>query len=215
MVLTAAWKTNTVPHQICQKSFERYSFPGGSDGKESTHNAGDLGSIPELGRSPGGGHDNPLQYSCLENPGGPQEPGRVRSMELQRIGHDWMTKHKHIHNMQCIILIIYKCAIHGIKYILNVVQPSPLSSPRTFSSSQIKTPLISCSPFPSNYFFLFSCHLQSAQQHITGLHVSWVTDVIGWWTPRLCLCMHNILGRIICKFIASRAASAWNIKPVN
>ena len=98
---------------------------------------------------------------------------------------------------------------------LNVVQPSPLSSPRTFSSSQIKTPLISCSPFPSNYFFLFSCHLQSAQQHITGLHVSWVTDVIGWWTPRLCLCMHNILGRIICKFIASRAASAWNIKPVN
>ena len=40
-------------------------FPGGSDGKEA---AGDLGSIPELGRSPGGGHDNPFQYSCLENP---------------------------------------------------------------------------------------------------------------------------------------------------
>ena len=43
-------------------------FPGSSDGKESTCNAGDLGSIPGLGRSPGGGHDNPLQYSCLENP---------------------------------------------------------------------------------------------------------------------------------------------------
>ena len=42
-------------------------FPGGSDGKESACNAGDLGSIPELGRSPGGGHGNPLQYSCLEN----------------------------------------------------------------------------------------------------------------------------------------------------
>ena len=41
--------------------------PGGSDGKESTHNAGSLRSIPGLGRSPGGGHDNPLQYSCLEN----------------------------------------------------------------------------------------------------------------------------------------------------
>ena len=39
-------------------------------GKESTCNAGDLGSIPELGRSPGGGHGNPLQYSCLENPHG-------------------------------------------------------------------------------------------------------------------------------------------------
>ena len=43
-------------------------FPGGSDGKESTCNAGDLGSIPGLGRSPGRGRGNPLQYSFLENP---------------------------------------------------------------------------------------------------------------------------------------------------
>ena len=43
-------------------------FPGGSDGKESTCHAGDLGLIPVLGRSPGGGHDNPLQYSSLGNP---------------------------------------------------------------------------------------------------------------------------------------------------
>ena len=42
-------------------------FPGGSDGKASTYNAGDLGSIPGLGRSPGEGNGNPLQYSCLEN----------------------------------------------------------------------------------------------------------------------------------------------------
>ena len=45
----------------------RESFPGGSDGKESACNAGDLSSIPGLGRSPGGGRGNPLQYSCLEN----------------------------------------------------------------------------------------------------------------------------------------------------
>ena len=45
-------------------------LPGGSDGKESTCNAGDLGSIPGLGRSPGRGHGNQLQYSCLENPHG-------------------------------------------------------------------------------------------------------------------------------------------------
>ena len=44
------------------------SFPGGSDGKASAYNAGDLGSIPGSGRSPGEGHGNPLQYSCLENP---------------------------------------------------------------------------------------------------------------------------------------------------
>ena len=45
-------------------------FPGGSDGKESTHNAGDLGSILGLGRSPGEGHGNPFQFSYLKNPHG-------------------------------------------------------------------------------------------------------------------------------------------------
>ena len=45
-------------------------FPGRSAGKEPISNAGDLGSSPVLGRSPGGGHGNPLHYSCLENPHG-------------------------------------------------------------------------------------------------------------------------------------------------
>ena len=44
------------------------NFPGGSDGKASACHAGDLGLIPGLGRSPGEGKGNPLQYSCLENP---------------------------------------------------------------------------------------------------------------------------------------------------
>ena len=43
-------------------------FPSGSDGKASVCNAGDPGSIPGLGRSPGEGNGSPLQYSCLENP---------------------------------------------------------------------------------------------------------------------------------------------------
>ena len=43
-------------------------FPDGSDGKESACKEGDLGSIPGLGRSPGGRHDNAPRYSCLENP---------------------------------------------------------------------------------------------------------------------------------------------------
>ena len=42
-------------------------FPGGSDGKETAYSVGDLGSIPESGRSPGEGNGNLLQYSCLEN----------------------------------------------------------------------------------------------------------------------------------------------------
>ena len=47
---------------------EAGGFRGGSDGKESTCNAGDLGLIPGWGRFPGGGHGNSLQYSCLKNP---------------------------------------------------------------------------------------------------------------------------------------------------
>ena len=43
-------------------------FPGGSDGKASAYNAGDLGSIPGLGRTLGEGNGNPFQYSCLEHP---------------------------------------------------------------------------------------------------------------------------------------------------
>ena len=45
-------------------------FPGGSQGKESDCNVGDLDSIPGLGKSPGGGNDNPLHYSCLKDPHG-------------------------------------------------------------------------------------------------------------------------------------------------
>ena len=63
-------------------------FPGGSDGKESACNAGDLGSVPELGRSPGGGHGNPLQYSSLENINGGEEPGGLQSIGSQRVGQD-------------------------------------------------------------------------------------------------------------------------------
>ena len=52
-------------------------------------NAGDIrdvSSIPGLGRSPGGGHGNPLQHSCLENPW-TEEPGGLESMGSQRVGH--------------------------------------------------------------------------------------------------------------------------------
>ena len=49
-------------------NYPQLSFPGGSDGKESAHNVGDLGSIPGWGRSPGNRNGNPLQCSCLHNP---------------------------------------------------------------------------------------------------------------------------------------------------
>ena len=58
------WRKDRLPTPI----FFRIS--GGSGGKESVCSVGDLGSIPGLGRSPGGGHGNSLEYSCLENPQG-------------------------------------------------------------------------------------------------------------------------------------------------
>ena len=63
---------------------EILGFSHSSAGKESACNAGDLGSIPGSGRSPGEGHGNPLQYSCLENPW-TEETGRLQSMGLQEL----------------------------------------------------------------------------------------------------------------------------------
>ena len=60
-------------------------FPGGSDGKESACNAGDPGSIPGSGRSPGEGNGYPLQYSYLENPW-TEEFGGLQSIGSQRMG---------------------------------------------------------------------------------------------------------------------------------
>ena len=60
-------------------------FPGGSDGKEYTCNAGDLGSTPEWGRPPGEGNGCPLQYSFL---GWIEEPGRLQFVGSQRVGGD-------------------------------------------------------------------------------------------------------------------------------
>ena len=62
-------------------------FPGGSDSKDSTCNAGYLGSIPGLGRAPRGERGNRLQYSCLENPV-EEESGGLYSMGLQRVRHN-------------------------------------------------------------------------------------------------------------------------------
>ena len=57
----------TQVHNPLVKMLGPEGFPGGTDGKVSARDAGDLGSIPGSGRSPGEGQGNPLQYSCLEN----------------------------------------------------------------------------------------------------------------------------------------------------
>ena len=81
-----------------KRLYTELGFPGGSDDKESICSAAALGSIPRVGRSPGGGHGSPLQYSCLENP---MDRGAwwLQSMGSQRVGHDRATKRTRIHTV--------------------------------------------------------------------------------------------------------------------
>ena len=64
-------------HQFTDTSWD---FPDGSDGKASVYDVGHPDLISGLGRSPGEGNDNPLQYSCLENPGRMEDPGRLHTV---------------------------------------------------------------------------------------------------------------------------------------
>ena len=71
---------------------DKEGFPGGSDGTESACNAGDLGSIPGLGRSTGEGNGYPLQYSCLENPMDRGARQAIVHGVAKRVRHDLATK---------------------------------------------------------------------------------------------------------------------------
>ena len=71
-------------------------FPGGASGKESACNAGDAGSVPGPGRSPGEWHSNPLQYSCLKNPMG-REAWRATVYSVQsQTGLKRLSAHAHL-----------------------------------------------------------------------------------------------------------------------
>ena len=73
-------------HPYMTVSYKNLSFPGGSDGKESPCNAGDVGSISRSGRSPGEGNGNPLQYPCLGNP---MNRGALRAV-VHGVEKSWM-----------------------------------------------------------------------------------------------------------------------------
>ena len=79
-ILSVLKKSNCCGRDLRKDKLQKVEgFPGGSDSKESACNAGDLSSIPGLGRSPGGGHGNPLQCSCLEKPHGQRSLGGYSS----------------------------------------------------------------------------------------------------------------------------------------
>ena len=82
------WRRDRLPTPVI------LSFPGDSDSKESSHNAGDLGSIPGLGRSHGEGNCNPLQYSCQDNLHGQRYlvgPWDPKEWDMT----EWLSAHTH------------------------------------------------------------------------------------------------------------------------
>ena len=88
------WRRDRLPTPVF------LGFPGGSEGKESTCNEGDLGSIPGLGRSSGGGCGNQLQYSCLKNPQGQRSLAGYSPW-----GHDESDMTKHSTDTMSVIVV--------------------------------------------------------------------------------------------------------------
>ena len=107
------------------KSIEVRELPRWLRGKETACNAGnsgDMGSIPGSGRSLGGGHGNPLQYSCLENPWS-EEHGKLQSIGSQKLKHDqsdWA--HVHIETSRLMVIRVWgrkskwKVTAYGVSF---------------------------------------------------------------------------------------------------
>ena len=87
-------------------------FPDGSDGKESTCNAGDQGLIPGSGRSPREGNGNPLQYPCLKNPWAEEHGGLQSMMGLQRVRHDKGTNTSNLVSLPLLMDCLVSKIIH-------------------------------------------------------------------------------------------------------
>ena len=90
------WYIPFIPWYISLLAFgvrqiDSWGFPGGSDSKESACNVGDLSLILGLGRFPGEGKGYPLQYILAWSILQTEEPGKLLSMGLQTVGHDWVT----------------------------------------------------------------------------------------------------------------------------
>ena len=155
-----------------------YQLPGGSDGKASACHAGDLGSIPGSGRSPGEGKDNPLQYSCLENP----MVGGAWQVTVHGVTKSW-TQLSDFTRSVC----------------LRYSQPPNWSLPTNgFFKPESRMPSLSPSQSyaSNNHLRNYTCFLSAPDIHDALLprefSVSWAKLILpGWWcTSWLSICKH-------------------------
>ena len=126
-VITPSWLSRSLKSVLffCVFSSSVYScylflicdFASGSDSKESAYNVEDLGLIPGLGRSPGGGNGNPFQYSCLENP---MDRGTWQAAVhgiAKSFGHDWATYWK----VSTAYFIVSSASVRSILFLSSIV----------------------------------------------------------------------------------------------
>ena len=90
-----------------------FGLPGRSVVKEPTCNIGDTGSVPGLGRSPGGGNDNPLQYSCLGNPVDRGNWWDYSPQDCKRVGHGSATRQEQQRAITVFELGFKSCVCEG------------------------------------------------------------------------------------------------------
>ena len=130
-------------------------FSGGSEGKESACNAGDLDSVPRLGRPPGEGHGNPLQYSCLENSQGQRSLegcspwGRKEldtSARLSTYIHLW--GHYHSQDSTLTVRTVHMSTIPEVLFLSSLLLYAP--------------PL----PSPGNHWSAFCPYIRTSIKHI-------------------------------------------------
>ena len=143
-------------------------FPGGSEGKESVCNSGNVGLIPEWGRSSGGGHGNPLQYSCLEKSMG-RGAWWTTVGGSQRVRHDWVSLHP--------VLLRYftrSLCWADEKTRENVKSLGPISVPPRNSFSVVQP------PSQAQHFVTPGTGLPDPQHlpEFAQVHVHWIGDAI-------------------------------------
>ena len=141
------WRRNRLSIPGCM------GFPGGSDGKESTCNSGDLGSIPGLGRSPGEGHSNSVQYFCLENP---MDRGAwwATVQGLQRVRHNW----SNLIHTHTVIYLTYYCKMRKWR--------KSIESYINWNCMYSLDIMINCTQLMPSFFF---CPLLDIQLHSLGI----------------------------------------------
>ena len=102
--IRALWLFLFINYQIIEWPIHCFGFPGGASDKASARDIRDVGLIPGLGRSPGGGHGNPLKYSCLENPMDRGAWGAiVRRVPKSQTQLKWLSTHTVHYYMQMFI----------------------------------------------------------------------------------------------------------------